>query len=237
MKKLLFCCLLLVSAAAFSQNINPYRYVIVPMKFDFQKKTNQYRISSNLKFELQKLGFIVFYADESLPLDLAQDRCKALYADLVKSGSFVITKLQLQLKDCQGQLLFSGTQGKSKQKEFEPAYTEALLETVSSLRELHYEFDGSLSHQPSPQPQVVAKDNTEAVVTPGLLFAQPTSNGYQLVDTTPKVVLKLTKTSQPDYYLAAAQGRQGVVYLKDGQWIFDYYVADQLVSEKLSIKF
>jgi hypothetical protein len=70
-----------------------------------------------------------------------------------------------------------------------------------------------------------------------MLFAQPVANGYQLVDTTPKVVLKMYRTSQTDSYTAVSDTKNGVVFKKGEEWIFEYYQNDQLVSEKLNIKF
>jgi hypothetical protein len=48
--------------------------------------------------------------------------------------------------------------------------------------------------QQDVKPQQTVNENT--------LFAQPIANGYQLVDSTPKVVLKMYRTSQPDSYSA-----------------------------------
>ena len=55
------------------------------------------------------------------------------------------------------------------------------------------------------------------------------------VDSSPKVVYKLTKTTQPNYYLI--QGGNGFVYKKDGQWIAEYYEGETLKQEVLHIKF
>ncbi|MNE80595.1 hypothetical protein D3C80_1771820 [compost metagenome] len=76
-------------------------------------------------------------------------------------------------------------------------------------------------------------ENTEAV----LLYAQPTVTGFQLVDSTPKVVLKVFKTSSPVCYIAAKESIQGVLISKDNQWYFEYYQNDKLISEKVSVKF
>jgi hypothetical protein len=69
------------------------------------------------------------------------------------------------------------------------------------------------------------------------LFAQPIPNGYQLIDSTPKVVLRIYKTSKPDSFTAIAEGINGLVFKKDNDWYFEYYENDQLMSKKLNIKF
>ena len=74
-------------------------------------------------------------------------------------------------------------------------------------------------------------------VVPFQLFAQPIANGFQLVDSTPKVVMKLFKTSANNFYIGQKDSQQGVVFNKNNQWYFEYYQNDKLVSEKMEIKF
>jgi len=80
---------------------------------------------------------------------------------------------------------------------------------------------------------------TTPTTAPGAstLYAQPIPNGYQLVDMSPKKVLTLLKTSLPDYFLAQSAESSGLVFKKDGEWHFEYYKDDKLVSRKLDIKF
>jgi hypothetical protein len=69
------------------------------------------------------------------------------------------------------------------------------------------------------------------------LYAQPIPNGYQLIDMTPKKVLKLLKTPTPDYYIAESDTAGGIVFKKVGEWIHEYYKDEKLISQKLQIKF
>ena len=71
-----------------------------------------------------------------------------------------------------------------------------------------------------------------------LLFAQPLSGGnYQLIDSKPTVIMKLYKTSDANSFLAQKGSQQGVLIKKENQWFFEYYQNDQLVSEKVNVKF
>lgn len=70
-----------------------------------------------------------------------------------------------------------------------------------------------------------------------VLYAQEIPNGYQLVDSTPKIRLKLHKSSLPNVYMAKGEGKDGVVYYKNEQWFFEYYEDGELVTEELKIKF
>ena len=69
------------------------------------------------------------------------------------------------------------------------------------------------------------------------LYAQELPNGFQLVDSTPKIKLKIFKSSMPNVYIAKADGHDGVVYSSDGKWFFEYHLEGQVVKEELTIKF
>lgn len=73
--------------------------------------------------------------------------------------------------------------------------------------------------------------------TPELLFAQPVENGFQLVDRTPSIKLRLYNTSKPGLFLATREGQNGIVYEHNGNWYLEYYDGNELRTETLSIKF
>ena len=71
----------------------------------------------------------------------------------------------------------------------------------------------------------------------GTLYAQELQNGFQLVDSTPKIQLKMYKSSMPNVYVASADDRDGVVYTSDGKWFFEYAENGIIIKEELTIKF
>ncbi|SHM21363.1 hypothetical protein [Flavobacterium chilense] len=238
---------LLTSVIGFSQTVNDYKAVIVPLKYDFLKTENQYRMSTMTKANLNKAGFQAFYGNEELPAGYG-DRCDLLYVDVKKDNGFLITKLFVEFKDCYGKVIYTSEIGKSKEKDYEVAYRECLDLAFVSINALHYKYNGNSGSTSSRTTTPVASSAviaTTAVVAapvadmkdPNLLYAQPTENGYQLIDKTPKVVMKLLKTSRPDSFIAIKDGIQGSLNAKDNQWFFEYYKNDQLVSEKVSVKF
>ena len=238
---------LLTSVIGFSQTVNDYKAVIVPLKYDFLKTENQYRMSTMTKANLNKAGFQAFYGNEELPAGYG-DRCDLLYVDVKKDNGFLITKLFVEFKDCYGKVIYTSEIGKSKEKDYEVAYRECLDLAFVSINALHYKYNGNSGSTSSRTTTPVASSTviaTTAVVAapvadvkdPNLLYAQPTENGYQLIDKTPKVVMKLLKTSRPDSFIAIKDGIQGSLNAKDNQWFFEYYKNDQLVSEKVSVKF
>ncbi len=78
---------------------------------------------------------------------------------------------------------------------------------------------------------------SKAVESAEIWYAQEIPNGYQLVDSSPRVRLKLFKSSLPDVYFAENEKGKGLVYQKNGQWYFEYYQTNHLITEALNIKF
>ncbi len=241
---------MLISGILCSQEktINDYKYLIVPEKFDFLKEENKYDMNVLTKMVFEKYGFNVYFASQKLPDELAVDKCKALFGDLVNDSGLMNTVLYITIKDCDGKVLYTSQKGKSKLKDYKKAYYEALREASASLSSINYKYSGKniaeqatdLKGNKQGTEQLTVSPPENAVYTTsngGQLFAQPIANGYQLVDTTPKVVLKMYKTSRQDNYTAQAEGRSGVVFKKGDEWFFEYYQNDQMFSEKLNIKF
>ncbi len=83
----------------------------------------------------------------------------------------------------------------------------------------------------------VTQDGEEKAVFPSSLYAQKTETGYQLVDTAPSIQFYLKETSLPDVYLAERKGQNGILYLKNDKWIFEYYQGSDRMQEELQIKF
>ena len=243
MKKLVFV-FILITSFSFAQSVNNYKAVIVPLKFDFIRTNNQYRLCTISKANLINAGFAVFYANEILPKEYS-DRCDLLYYDIVKENAFLATKFHIELKDCSGNLVYKSETGYTKEKDTELAYADALNKAFVSVNNLHYKYEKLNVATPVV---TLKEDVVPVVVTPvttavieksdsNLVYAQVTATGYQLVDASPKVVFQLYTTSKSDVYIAMKGKSQGVFVQKDNQWFFDYYENGQLISEKVAVKF
>jgi hypothetical protein len=265
----------LLTVAGHSQNtINSYKYVLVPRKFDFVSEEDEYQLNTTTKFLLEQKGFVVFWSTAKLPPALAANRCSALIAEVTRRKAFFATNLTISLKDCSGNIVFKSKEGKSMEKEWFTAYDQALKDAFSSLTNVPYSYDSTLSAQtqqpvsatapvsastpasatapaqayapasapaqaPPASPRMPPSAQRAVADIPGTLYAQPIPNGYQLVDTIPKKVLTLLKTSVQDCFLAetSAAAPNGIVFKKNGEWFFEYYKDGALVSQKLEIKF
>lgn len=267
MKRYVLVLFLLLPLFGYSQNtINNYKYVVVPEKFSFLKQNDQYSLNSLTKALLQDKGFTVYFDNAELPAEIANNKCRALTADLLEKSGMFTTSLTLVLKDCQGNIVFKSKEGKSREKDYKPAYNLALRDAFTSVS---YTYNAPTNEPAQPittttvaaapeKPTVTttttpavpvkspviasttpAKASTEAVPNQpaGTLYAQAITNGYQLIDTTPKIVLTLLKTSAENYFIASNATANGIVLKKGEDWFFEYYKDGKLISEKLHVKF
>jgi len=123
---------LLLASNTISQNTNlsDYSYVVVPEQFDFLNGRDQFQINSMTQFYLEKYGFNAYLAD-SAP---NANRCDGLFANVEKLNTILGTKLQLVLKDCNENEIYRSQEGKSKFKEWDKAYQDALRKSFISLK-------------------------------------------------------------------------------------------------------
>ena len=67
------------------------------------------------------------------------------------------------------------------------------------------------------------------------MYAQAIDNGFQVVDSTPKVVMILLESGKSDTFIV--KDKEAVVFKEDGFWYMSEYVNDELVTNRVSIKF
>lgn len=278
---------LFITVNGFSQvNLNKYKYVIIPNKFDFLKEKDQYQLNSLSKFLFEKYGFEALMEGEKYPEDLIRNRCLGLKSDVNKDSGLFKTKLIIELKDCGDQVVMATSVGESREKEYARAYNEALRDAFSDIEALNYRYepDSSITSlavsqsveakaevnteieklkqeiEALKQQKVVVavapveaevNDKVEPKVDRGeevksmdaevkevlatVLYAQEIAGGYQLVDSTPKVVYKVKKTGQTDVFLV--EGENAIIYKKGDTWIYEYNTSEGLQQKELNIKF
>lgn len=252
LKKYFLLSLLLLSFSGFAQNtINNYKYVLVPEQFTFLKQKDQYNLNTLAKNLLADQGFTVYFDNSDIPTDIANNKCSALVLEVIGKSSMFSTNLTILLKDCKGNILFKGKEGKSREKEYDTAYNLALRDAFNSLTDAHYAYNaaGAATVVPDQKPVIAASAPApviraaeksipaEATQAAGTLYAQPIANGYHLIDTAPKIVFTLLRTSMQDYFIADNGLANGVVFKRNDSWFFESYKDGQLISEKLLIKF
>lgn len=243
-------------------NVNNFKYVIVPNEYDFQHEPDEYQLNSISEFLFNKYGFTAIMQDDEFPEDLKKNGCLALRADVIKDKSMFITKLHVILKNCTDQIIFEGPNGESREKKYEVAYNYALREAFLYVKALNYKYEPikedatvtSITTTPeisvaSVETPVVANNTIEEVSNPEItpvnvttsssdsevLYAQAINNGYQLVDSTPKVVYVLIFSGKKDFYMV--KGKDATVYKLNDNWVIAETIGDDLQVKTLNIKF
>ncbi|RAJ14458.1 hypothetical protein [Olleya aquimaris] len=247
------------------EELNNYKYIIVPEQFSCQKNPNDYRLNELTQFLLEKQNFKAYLASENLPEEANNNNCLSLYVDVTENNNLFKTKLTVNFKNCKNQVVFSSGEGESREKQFKAAYNIALrnaFKTFNSFKHDYNKIEESIPQKVTTDNKTKAevivdagpkevekvkeeiKTDTKEVETPAksqteptqnILYAQKISNGFQLVDSQPKVVYKIKNTNLNHVFLV--EGKVAIIYKLDANWIIEYYQGDTLQKQLLNIKF
>ena len=138
--------LLLVSGAnvLFAQSeLDPYKYVIVPKKFEFLEE-DQYSLNSLTKFLFEKQGYNTLLEGEEYPREVKDNPCLAATAHVVNNSNMFTTKLKVVMKNCYNDVVYTSEEGRSKIKEYDKTYGDALRNCFVSIGELDHAFNPEL---------------------------------------------------------------------------------------------
>ncbi|MFS4467041.1 hypothetical protein [Maribacter sp. 2210JD10-5] len=135
-------------------------------------------------------------------------------------------------------------QNKMKESESEeavvktPKNTNPVVEQRATETEQYYKDNTPVASDikkadddPVKKLKIVKPDSND------IWYAQKRANGFQLVDSSPKIRMKLLKSSMDNIYMAQTDNATGVVFQKEGKWVYEYYKEDKLIQEELNIKF
>ena len=252
---------LLITNLFAQSNLSDYKYVIVPRQYDFLKGTDKYQLNSLTKFLLEKENFKVFFNDDRFPEDLNKNRCSAVYANVWEEKSMFKTKLIVELKDCNNNIVFATREGNSKEKDYKKAYHEALRDAFQSFKTINYNYkpkqikqkivdvepvkelkvENPVIKEIPKEEEIVKQKVLEPVVekpvikqttSSNILYAQAKDFGFQVVDSTATVVMILLGTPKQDVFIV--KGQDAIVYKEDGFW---YISKNATSAETLNLKF
>lgn len=139
---------------ASAQDINEYKYIIIPETYEFTGDIDQYRLNSLTKFLFEQNGFNTLMKNEDKPEDLRKDGCLGLQTKVEENSGLFVTKLTLKLVDCNDQIIFQSKEGTSREKDFQTAYHEALRDAFSSIEEIDYVYTENDNKQDIPEVEI-----------------------------------------------------------------------------------
>jgi hypothetical protein len=216
------------------------KVIIISNKYEFQKEKNTYNINTMLKAILVSNNYQVFFDDEELPFEIAQNKCNALTGVLIDNSNLLIRKIKFQIRDCQNNLLFETAEVKTREKDIQNAY----IETIKLLSPELKKYDATIIQEK----EVVATQ--ELVDTPKIsefktylncklkqAFGNPQA---EVTDSNDNILLSLQKTKNPNVFIAVSTNvintnKEFVtgIFTKTGnKGVFEYYLNYEYMVEE-----
>ena len=222
-------------------NLDQYKYVSVPNRFDFMKSSDQFQISSLAKFLLTKNKFTVLENLEKYPADLAANQCLLLNLNVEQIKGFLKTKLEVQFLNCKNQVVFKSDIGMSREKDFKTAYHQALRAAFSSVSEANYKFNETFDKVPTNEKPISVKravstpmqdtDLLSSKLTSEILMTQ-TSYGFDIRDADGILVYSLYQTMSDGIYII--DKLPGIVYKRGNRFVREYISNQKIIIEPLT---
>lgn len=156
---------------ALAQNeLNAFKYIIIPRKYDFLKTENQYRLNTITKHLFDKAGYLTLIQGNEYPDDVIANPCIAATANVIDESKAFTTKVRVELKNCYDKVVYTSEQGTSKIKEYDKTYRDALEKSFVSIQELDYVYDPNLLINRNEEEQ------NKAAVVPVAVATEPAAS-------------------------------------------------------------
>jgi hypothetical protein len=237
MKNFSILALVFLSITSFAQQ---NKAIIISNKYEFQKEKNTYNINTMLKAILVSNSYQVFFDDEELPVEIAQNKCNALTGVLIDNSNLLVRKIKFQIRDCQNNLLFETAEVKTREKDIQNAYIEIIKLLSPELKK----YDTTIIQEK----EVVA--TSELVDVPKIsefktylncklkqTFGNPQA---EVTDSNDNILLSLQKTKNPNVFIAVSTNLISIskenitgVFTKTGnKGVFEYYLNYEYMVEE-----
>lgn len=119
---------LLMMFFSYSQNVSDYQYIIVAEKFS-GFKPNQYKLNDFVIKSLKSKKYTVLGEINS---EGKQNKCNALYADVLNNSNFLRSRVILQFKDCNSKII-KEVKTTSMEKDYDKSFQEAITMALSEI--------------------------------------------------------------------------------------------------------
>jgi len=213
--------LFLFVSLSFSQNkLDAFKYVIIPQNYDFLKEADQYKVNSLTKFLFDKRGYNTIFEGESYPSDLLGNPCLAATVDVKSESNMLTTKLTIVLSDCYDKVVFTCVQGKSREKDYNKTYSDALRKSFVSIENLNYNYNPELliNSQNTVQTEmpkaVVKTEAPKAVVVPVIAETNIVPEQVDVSDKKEQTIARSYKNENISFFLIE-QNNELVAYVNE----------------------
>ena len=222
--------MVLFSITSFAQK----QAIIISSKYDFQKEKNTYNINNMLKAILVSNNYEVYFDDAVLPMEIAQNRCNALSGVLIDNSNVFLTKLKFQIKDCQNNLVFETAEVKSKNKDIQTGYIEAVSLLSPELKKYKAAVIQKKDVVETPQEIIETPKISEFKTFLKCSFEKSfdDSRDFEIGGSEQNVILFLQKTKNPNIFIAYKEGANGVFTKTGNKGIFEYYYEGKYMVEE-----
>lgn len=220
-----------------------YTYAVVPEKFENLDK-NEHQLNDMTASFFKTEGFITYFDTDKLPVELANNRCEAIFIDAKVNSSLFTTKVIIEIKDCQNTILATSIEASSRKKEYKLAYNEAFRMALLSLRgkvKVGKTENPKISENKIIQPEITTKsDKAKPVLAENsnnlMLKTAKIANGYALKTAEGEKVMDIYTTTSDIVFIGIRGNLQGVLIKKANSWFFEYYLNNKLVSEPVNFR-
>lgn len=208
--------------------------IILQHKYDFQTEPDSYNINNMFKGILLAEDFDVYFDDEELPLYIAQNRCNAINGIVQDNSNVFSTKLKFVLKDCQNKTLFESTEVKSKEKNIQSGYIEALKLFSPELKK----YKATLIQKKEvvlQQQEVIELPKVSEFKTHLNCKMEEIFNGFHVTevrDMNDFVLLRMQKTKNSNIFIASRENTIGIFTKTGNKGVFEYYIGDKYWVEE-----
>lgn len=162
MKKYFLVLIVFLSCTALAQKeLNAYKYIVIPSKFDFQKKINEHGLNMLLKYKFEQLGFETYLDTDDMPKALRTNTCLYMEPLLITKSNMFKTTTKVQLVDCDKKILYTSREGESRAKNIKKSYVEALRKSLSSFDTYKLEYTPSVTNYNNNKPKEAIASSSE----------------------------------------------------------------------------
>ena len=240
-KSLAFIFSLFTVIVIFSQNISDYEYIYVPKKFK-NFEVNEYKLNTLLKNALINKKYKIIQEElVNWPIELRQNPCKVLNAELLNASSMFKNKVNLQFTDCKEKVVLE-SKASSDYKEFDLGYQDALKTSLIKVPASSPKtFDVKETIQPE-EPRIIDKQVAQPVATKetvtktesytngkiSLQKVQISKDQFILVSSSSSVPFATFKnTTKADVYRVVLEnGTSTLGYLENGNLVIEILAND-----------